>query len=67
MFMAKDLMVLSDWLIKWQRKISVDKCKTMLTGRNNYNLTHEIKGSKLAITTEGTLEVRIDISMKIFA
>lgn len=61
------VMISSVSMIKWQRKISVDKCKIMLTGKTNYNLTYEIKGSKLAITTEETLEVRIDISMKILA
>lgn len=53
--------------MKRQWKVSVDKCKIMLTGRNNYNLIYKIMGSRPAITTQGTLEVITDISMTTFA
>lgn len=56
-------------VIKEQRKINVNKCKIMLTheDRNNYNLIYEIVGFYLTSRTQGTLKVKIDISMTIIA
>lgn len=35
-------MGLSDWLLKWQMKVSFDKCKMMHMGKNTANFTYKI-------------------------
>lgn len=37
-------MGLSDWLLKWQMKVSFDKYKMMHTGKNTANFTYKIMG-----------------------
>lgn len=35
-------MALSDWLLKWQMKVSFDNCKMMHMGKNTANFTYKI-------------------------
>lgn len=37
---AKKFLRLNDWIIKWQMKSSISKCKMMSWGKNNPNFTN---------------------------
>lgn len=42
----KELEKLSDWVIKWQMKFTVNKCKVMHMEENNLNYTFTMMDSK---------------------
>lgn len=52
--LKKELKKLSDWVIKWQMKCSVNKWKVMHMEENNLNYTFTVMDSKWAITTQKT-------------
>lgn len=44
--LQKELEKLSDWVIKWQMKFTVNKCKVMHMEENNLNYTFTMMDSK---------------------
>ena len=47
----QDLIIQSDWRLKQQMQLTVDKGTVMNIGRSNSSCTHSIIGSELAFTT----------------
>lgn len=44
--MQKELEILSDWVIKWQMKFTVNKCRLMHMEENNLNYMCTVMDSK---------------------
>lgn len=46
------LVRLSDWVTKWQRKFTTDKCEMMYVGKSVLGFMNKVVNSELPITTE---------------
>lgn len=58
-------MILSDWVMKWGMKTSIDKCKVMHLEKKQPNYVYTVIASKLAVTTQRrNFTVIMDNSMK---
>lgn len=59
------LVRLSDWITKWQRKFSVDKCEMMYVGKSVLGFMNKVMSSELNVTTQkGKFGIMTDSSIK---